>query len=210
MVRRAKSAAGQRRRSVVCAIRRATEDAACKALPPERARSRRERSPPVSIHGRRGRRRARSLARALLRVAAVQRRRRPRARGRSGCCRARGQAEEPLARDFAQVGDRVGPDEGIPDAAARERRTRAAQLDQPPVRLHGIVRLPSSPHLPSSPISSPASSIGTPGIVICIPTRRDAGRREGTTDAKRGVSWLPSSVQEWSTAATERRHGTPP
>ena len=124
------------------------------------------------------------------------------------------EAEQPLLARLAQVGDRVVVDVRVADPAPRERRARAAQVRAGaryaveergvpvPGRSHGIVRRASSPHAPSSPSSSPAKTIGTPGVVICRPTpTRCRSREPPTTVRKRAVSWLSSSVHEWSTDA---------
>ncbi len=156
------------------------------------------------------------------RVAAVQRLERgaaePAERQPHGLVRcARGEAEQALAGQLAQVGDRVGRDVGVAHAAAGERRARAPQRDERAVaveggpsqvsgRPHGIVRRASSPQSPSSPISSPANTIGTPGVVICRPTPTSCRSREPTTVRKRAVSWLSRSVHE----CRRRSQGIPP
>ena len=66
-------------------------------------------------------------------------------------------------------------------------------------RDHGIVLRASSPHSPSSPISSPANTIGTPGLVICSPTPTSCRSRDPATVRNRAVSWLSRIAHEWST-----------
>ena len=53
-------------------------------------------------------------------------------------------------------------------------------------RSHGIVRRASSPQAPSSPSSSPAKTIGTPGSVIWSPSPTSCRSREPATDAEAG------------------------
>ena len=71
-------------------------------------------------------------------------------------------------------------------------------------RSQGIVRLASSPQSPSSPTSSPANTIGTPGVVICSPIPTTRRSREPAMVLKRGVSWLSSSGQECITEGQGR------
>ena len=70
----------------------------------------------------------------------------------------------------------------------------------------GIVRRASSPQAPSSPSSSPAKSIGTPGSRHLQADADEVARRATPAIVrKRAVSWLSSRFQECSTVS----HGTP-
>ena len=91
--------------------------------------------------------RGRAAARSATRAGRRSRRRR---RARSGSRRARARRSSGEARS----GD------GTARAAVESQVSGASQ---------GIVRRASSPHSPSSPSSSPAKTIGTPGVVICRP-----------------------------------------
>ena len=181
--------------------------------------------PPVSIRGRPGRRPARPAPRPRSR----HRRRtasprcgrpaRPAAAGRL-VLGARGQAEQPLFGRLAQVGDRVGDDERVPDAAARERGDRASQLDQSPVL--GQQRL--VPGVSSFPGDRPPPVLAPRRPPARSRRRRTASARPASSSASRsrpgggrgrGRQWR-SAACRGSTAASRsgarrakgRRRGT--
>ena len=114
------------------------------------------------------------------------------------------------------VGD-VGPAQpapaqgGVLAAQPGERGVRRQRVVGPSRRgrCHGIGRRESSPSTPSSPISSPANTIGTPGRVNCRPaaTRCTAPRRRrrcgsGRCRASRGCSTTWSVARQPSGPAS--------
>ena len=111
---------------------------------------------------------------------------------------------------------RVLANRDVAQPAARERIARPADRDQAdvgreergipalgPVAGHRAPRL-LAPE-PLEPGSSPAKTIGTPGMVIWIPIPASWASREPLTVRKRAVSWLSSRFQEWTIDC----HGTP-
>ena len=90
------------------------------------------------------------------------------------------EAEQSLVTVLAQIDDRVLPHRDVTQPAPRERIAREADPDQARVGREqlGVPALGRVPRhrapcvlaqKPSSPSSSPAKTIGTPGIVIWIP-----------------------------------------
>ena len=126
--------------------------------------------------------------------------------------RTRGEHEQPLAPRLAQEGDRVGRHVHVANAARGRacRSSGAARRAPAPAARNvvshvssepqGIVRRASSPQAPSSPSSSPANSIGTPGVVICRPTPTRCRSGVPAIVRKRATSWLSSRFQECSAA----------
>ena len=129
---------------------------------------------------------ARQAEQALGRASRAGTRSRPRRRTRSGCRRAPAPRSIGAARSAG----------GTPRAAPGPSRPAG------PTASSGGA---SSPQPPSRPISSPANTIGTPGVVICSPTPTRWRSRDPETVRKRAVSWLSSSVHECRTD----RQGTP-
>ena len=144
------------------------------------------------------------------------------------CGGARREHEQLLAARLAQERDRVGRTRarsGCRRGRARSLERRSAvsartcsrnAVSQLSSASHGIVRRASSPQAPSSPSSSPAKSIGTPGSVICSPrpTRCRSARACDRPEARRvvAVEQVPRVDRPTPTArparnALQRRHG---
>ena len=153
-----------------------------RAVSSSRASSGEQRTGVVGARAPRGRAAARSASRAGTR----SRRRR---RARSGSRRARARRSSAAARSAAgTVEQLVGP--SVSGAS------------------HGIVRRASSPHSPSSPSSSPAKTIGTPGVVICRPTPTSWRSREPATVRKRACRGCRGAPTSAASTATGHRPGT--
>ena len=171
--------------------------------------------------GRTGRRRRRSAS-SPYSVSSSARAERGEGQANRSVVVAAGEAEEPLVSRLAQVRDHVVVDVGEADARrGRARRASGAarsgggtrhEARRPSVssRSHGIVRRASSPHSPSSPSSSPAKIIGTPGLVICRPTPTSCRSREPAIVRKRGrVVAVEDQPTSGAGTATGHRRGTP-
>ena len=91
---------------------------------------------------------------------------------------------------------RAGGRRGHGARCARSAYAARVVRSQSSGRCHGIVRRESSPLTPSSPISSPAKSIGTPGRVNCRPAAtRCTAASPPTTVRIRAESWEPRMFQ---------------